>query len=202
MNHFIKLEHVSKSYGRLPVLSDFSAEFTAPGIYCLLAPSGAGKTTLFRLIMGLETPDGGQIRYFPEAMRFSAVFQEDRLIEHLSPSENILLVLNKKNHQGKAADTVHAELSALLPEESLSRPVYTLSGGMKRRCDFLRAMMASSDAVIMDEPFTGLDEETKSVVIDYLLAHREERLFLIATHNREDIKKLGAAVIHLDNSQH
>lgn len=201
MNHFLKLEQISKSYGRLPVLTDFSAEFTAPGIYCLIAPSGAGKTTLFRLIMGLDIPDSGQIRYFPEAIRFSTVFQEDRLIEHLSPIENILLVLEKKSVQGKPADFVHAELSVLLPEESLLRPVYTLSGGMKRRCAFLRAMIAPSDVVIMDEPFTGLDEETKSIVIDYLLAHRGERLFLIATHNQEDIKKLGAAVIHLDNSQ-
>lgn len=201
MNHFIKLEHISKSYGDLPVLSDFSAELTAPEIYCVAAPSGAGKTTLFRLIMGLEAPDSGQIRYFPEVTHFSTVFQEDRLIEHLSPTENIRLVLDKKNFQGNLEDKIRGELSILLPEESLSRPIYTLSGGMKRRCAFLRAMMAPSNVVIMDEPFTGLDVEMKDTVIHYLLSHREERLFLIATHNQEDMRKLGATVIHLDNSQ-
>lgn len=208
----LTLSHLYKSYNSLEVLTDFTAECSAPGIYCITAPSGAGKTTLFRLIMGLEKQDSGTIRFFDdsihtsakvsstaeevmlpsiEAIRFSAVFQEDRLIEHLSPMANTALVLSKK----WKPEAIRKELLCLLPEESLDRPVCTLSGGMRRRCAFLRAMMATSDVVIMDEPFTGLDRVTKDFVIEYLLTHRGQRLFLIATHDTSDIKKLGAATL-------
>lgn len=208
----LSISHIHKSYNNLEVLTDFSAECSAPGIYCVTAPSGAGKTTLFRLIMGLEKQDSGTIHFFDdsihtshklsstsgeallpltEAIRFSVVFQEDRLIEHLSPMANIALVLSKKWEQ----EAIRKELLCLLPEESLDRPVNTLSGGMRRRCAFLRAIMAPSDVVIMDEPFTGLDSVTKAFVVEYLLEHGRERLFLIATHDASDIRKLGAATL-------
>lgn len=201
----LELCHINKSFGSLDVLKEMSAEFTTSDIYCLTAPSGAGKTTLFRLIMGLEKPDSGTVSFFDESVhtpagplsrsadsiRFSSVFQEDRLIEHLSPMENTALVLSGKTGQ---AD-IRGELSCLLPEESLDRPVSTLSGGMRRRCAFMRAMMAASDIVIMDEPFTGLDYDTKNLVIEYLLAHRKNRMFLIATHDPSDIKKLDAVTL-------
>lgn len=205
MNLRLNLIHIYKSYSSLDVLQDLTAEFSAPGIYCLTAPSGAGKTTLFRLIMGLEKPDSGIISFSvhpihmseesrscsADSIHFSTVFQEDRLIEHLSPIENMALVLSGKPEQ---AD-IRRELSCLLPEESLDRPVSTLSGGMRRRCAFMRAMMAASDIVIMDEPFTGLDPATKNLVIEYLLAHSNNRLFLIATHDPSDIKKLDAVTL-------
>ncbi|MEG2731944.1 MAG: ATP-binding cassette domain-containing protein [Clostridium sp.] len=200
LNPAIYLEHVFKSYEALTVLQDFSMNFTmetAPdtssGIYCLMAPSGAGKTTLFRLIMGLEKPDSGIISLSDHSLRFSAVFQENRLIEHLSPMENIMPVMPYKTDKA----VIYTELMALLPEESLTRPVSTLSGGMKRRCSVLRAILAPSDVVIMDEPFTGLDYDTKNLVIRYLLEHQNHRLFLIATHDPEDVKKLGAVTVDL-----
>lgn len=194
----LELQHIDKSFGTLDVIQDFTAEFYSPGIYCLTAASGAGKTTLFRLIMGLERPERGEIIFSDDlgtraaaSICFSTVFQEDRLIEHLSPIENVALVLPGKQEK----TVIREELSCLLPDESLSRPVCTLSGGMRRRCAFLRAMMAPSDIVILDEPFSGLDETTKNAVIDYLLEHRGERLFLVSTHDPKDIKKLGAVTI-------
>lgn len=196
MKTTLKLEQVEKSYNGQKVIKKFSLILEAPGIYCLTAPSGAGKTTLFRLILGLEQPDSGSITTTPERMDFSAIFQEDRLIEHLNPVENIALVLENPNKS-----FLVGELSHLLPKDSLYRPVSTLSGGMKRRCAFMRAMMASSQIVIMDEPFTGLDEATKNIVIHYLKEHQKGRLFLIATHDKEDIKKLEATEIFFGNPQ-
>lgn len=198
MSLSLVIDNLEKSYSGLNVLNGFTSRLAAPNIYCLMAPSGAGKTTLFRLIMGLEQPDGGSLSFCGKAaerpVNISAVFQEDRLISHLSPIENIALAL-----PGKAdRNTIQAELQKLLPEESLNRPVSTLSGGMKRRCAFLRAVMPPSDLVIMDEPFTGLDEEAKDNVIRYLLSHQRDRLFLIATHDPGDAEKLNAIRLSLE----
>ena len=124
------LDNIYKSYGSLPVLSGVSMKIASPDICCLMAPSGTGKTTLFRLIMGLEKPDSGTICPAPEQIRFSAVFQEDRLIPEFSPLENVALALPGRPDR----PSLFRELARLLPEEAIIRPVSTLSGGMKRRC--------------------------------------------------------------------
>lgn len=196
MSISLELQGISKSYQKLTVLNELSAVFAGPGIYCITAPSGAGKTTFFRLVMGLETPDQGRILLTPDTTRISAVFQEDRLIEHLSPMENVCLVLDRPD-----PETVKRELLCLLPEECLSRPVCTLSGGMKRRCALVRALLSPARLVVLDEPFTGLDEKTKDVVTAYVRKHSENRLFLIATHSREDIKKLEAVEVTFSGLQ-
>lgn len=207
------LEGITKTYGAARVLDRLNLELCGPAIYCLMAPSGAGKTTLFRLILGLEQPDSGTIlfegtsapehdasAFKDEASAFengrplcSAVFQENRLFEHLNPVENLRLALGK----AYSRDELAAELIRLLPRESLARPACTMSGGMKRRLAFVRAMLALSDLVLLDEPFTGLDEATRDLVIRYLLEHLNQRLIIIATHDREDAKKLGASLITL-----
>lgn len=94
----ISVEHLGKSYHGTPVLRDVT--FTAgPGITCVMAPSGVGKTTLLRLLLGLETPDEGSVR-LPENCRWAAVFQEDRLLEHLDAWGNLHLIGTR---QGEAA---------------------------------------------------------------------------------------------------
>ncbi len=127
--------------------------------------------------------------------RFAAVFQEDRLCEAFTPVENVLLVTGRS----LSAARVRAELSRLLPEESLSRPVSTLSGGMKRRTAICRALLAPYDVLFMDEPFTGLDEDTRQTVISYILEKNAGRMLLISTHQEEDVASLEAEVIRLSS---
>lgn len=191
----LALENISKSYGSLPVLSGISLKLSSPDICCLMAPSGMGKTTLFRLIMGLEAPDSGTITSTPENPRISAVFQEDRLIADFSPLENVALVLPGRADKAK----LYRELSGLLPEEAVTRPVSTLSGGMKRRCALLRALFAPCDLFIFDEPFTGLDEKTKDRTIRYLLEKIDGRPVLLSTHNPNDAVLLGAKIFSFDS---
>ncbi|MFR8119813.1 MAG: ATP-binding cassette domain-containing protein [Lachnospira sp.] len=93
------MEHIYKSYGQAVVLQDFSYAFTPGGITCIMGESGAGKTTLLRLLMGLEKADSGIITGFDKV---SAVFQENRLIEHLNAVENTALVIKDRN-AGKCA---------------------------------------------------------------------------------------------------
>ena len=127
--------------------------------------------------------------------RFAAVFQEDRLCEAFTPVENVMLVTDRS----LSAARVRAELSRLLPEESLSRPVSTLSGGMKRRTAICRALLTPYDVLFMDEPFTGLDEDTRQTVISYILEKNAGRMLLISTHQEEDVASLGSEVIRLSS---
>lgn len=188
----IIVKDLKKTYQQLPVLTDLNQNFYSGSPYCLMGPSGAGKTTLLRLLLRLEQPDSGSIS-FPDGGHLSAVFQEDRLCEAFSPIENIAMVVSKEI----TISQIKQELVRLLPEESLIRPVSTLSGGMKRRTAICRALMAPSDGILMDEPFTGLDEETKKNVIHFIREKTAGKLLLISTHQEEDLELLGAALVTL-----
>lgn len=170
------LEHVEKRYGDKVVLRDFSARFPGGECTCIMGPSGCGKTTLLRLILGLETPDGGQIlgRSFPMA----AVFQENRLFEDFSALSNVTAVCPRERRPEAAR-----HLMALGLGESLHAPVRTLSGGMKRRVAVARAVLAPGEILVLDEPFTGLDRDTKAAVLAYLKDHTQGRTLLLVTHD-------------------
>ena len=140
-----------KQFDGVAVLDHVSMELESGHIYCLTAPSGKGKTTLFRILMGLETADSG--RLFMERVPIGAVFQEDRLCETFSAVDNVLMTSPSSMSRAE----VRRELMELLPEEVLDRPAATLSGGQKRRVAICRALCALSELLILDEPITGLD---------------------------------------------
>lgn len=188
----IRLTNLSKSYDGEPVLKKISFSLSHGRIYCLMAPSGAGKTTLFRILMGLETADSGQITGLSD-LKISAVFQEDRLIPGYTALQNIKLVTGKQYTDSELKEA----LLRLLPEDSLQKPVWEYSGGMKRRTAILRALLAPSDFIIMDEPFTGLDYQTRLHVIDMIKEYTKEKLLLISTHSEDDVSLLGAELITL-----
>lgn len=208
----IELKHISKSYNGMPVLQDISMTFRDNGCYCLMSPSGSGKTTLMRILMGLEIPDTGTIgisvadagrnvdtgdsldaSHGRTSPSISAVFQEDRLCESFSPLENVTMCAGRSIK----ASRVRWEMGKLLPEECLDRPVSTLSGGMKRRVAVYRALLTPSDILIMDEPFTGMDEELKHSVIAYIREKRDGRILILSTHQEEDVKLIGGELVRL-----
>ena len=184
------LEHIHKRYGEKVVLRDFSTRFPAGTCTCIMGPSGCGKTTLLRLILGLEEADGGTIsgRRFP----MSAVFQENRLFEDFSALSNVSAVCARGSRQEAAR-----QLSALGLAGSLHAPVRTLSGGMKRRVAIARAVLAPGELLILDEPFTGLDRDTKAVVLDYLKAHIQGRTLLLVTHDPAERDALANQVLEM-----
>lgn len=184
------LEHIHKRYGEKVVLRDFSTRFPAGTCTCIMGPSGCGKTTLLRLILGLEEADGGTIsgRRFP----MSAVFQENRLFEDFSALSNVSAVCARGSRQEAAR-----QLSALGLAGSLHAPVRTLSGGMKRRVAIARAVLAPGELLILDEPFTGLDRDTKAVVLDYLKAHTQGRTLILVTHDPAERDALANQVLEM-----
>lgn len=182
----IEIQKLSKSYNGIPVFQNVELRLEDGGIYCLLAPSGAGKTTLFRILMGLEQPDSGLVSGLPEGP-VAAVFQEDRLCPALTAQKNIQLV-----HPVVTGEILGRELRQLLPEDSLDKPISEFSGGMRRRVSLMRAMLAPGQLLLMDEPFTGLDEDTREDAMEYVLTHRRGRTLLFTTHHVEEAEYLGA----------
>lgn len=168
----IVLRHVSKAYNGRAVLADVSESYAAGNVYYLTSPSGSGKTTLLRLLSGLEEPDSGEI----EGMKAcSMLFQEDRLCEDYDALRNVTMVTSDRQKAWEA-------LRKLLDEEALTKPCSQMSGGMKRRVALVRAMEAEADAVLLDEPFTGMDAVTKQLAERYIQERRGDKIVVIATH--------------------
>lgn len=183
----IRIEHLSKSYDHIPIFQNVSLELEEGGVYCLMAPSGAGKTTLLRILMGLEVPDAGTVEGL-FARPVSAVFQEDRLCPHLSAAGNIRLV----NPACSDAE-LRQELLTLLPAGSLTKPVSSFSGGMRRRVSLLRAMLSRGEILLFDEPFNALDEQIRQKAICYVQKRRNHRTLLFTTHHMEEARALEAS---------
>lgn len=205
----IILKNINKSFGDQRVLRDFSAELYGSGRYALMGRSGIGKTTLLRIILGLEVPDSGELRFemndVPDKIRgpvrkekpsFSAVFQEDRLFPGADAVSNICAVT-----RGLEKRQVLEELSIIAPDIDLHTAADELSGGQRRRTAVLRALLHPSDALIMDEPFSGLDEAAKERLMDYISTHMDGRILIISTHEGEDALRLGCEIIKLDKEQ-
>lgn len=194
-NFNIMIRDLTKSFDGRIIIDKLNLELTTGRTYCLMGSSGIGKTTFLRILLGLEQADSGTVtikgQEGPDGL-LVAVFQEDRLCESFSALENVMLGVGNSISQ----EVVYREICRLLPEESITRPVHTLSGGMKRRVALLRAVLAPSRGVLMDEPFTGLDEDTKQIVIAYIKEKTAGKLLVIVTHQEEDVAALGGQLIH------
>lgn len=179
----IELKNVSKSFDDKKVLESFSAVFDK-GSYLLKGPSGIGKTTCLRLILGLLDPDEGEV-FIPSGTRFAVCFQEDRLFEKESLLTNILAV-----NENISEEEAKKAILELLPSDSLNKKAGELSGGMKRRLAVIRAMLHDSDFVILDEPLTGLDDEARTKTISFIKGRLNGRLLIITSHDERGLEDL------------
>ena len=191
-NNDLILQKLSKSYHGQVVFSDLSLALSPGNAYCLMAPSGTGKTTLFRIQMGLETPDSGTIDGLKN-LKISAVFQEDRLLPGLDAMENLRFVLGPDMDNDAAA----AQLRALGLDPSPGQCVRSWSGGMRRRLALARALLAPADALALDEPFTGLDTENRQRAAACIAQAAERMPVLLVTHDPLDLSTLRARCIKL-----
>ena len=187
----LEISHLTKRFGEKTLFEDLDLTLTAPAV--LWASSGWGKTTLLRILMGLETPTSGTVQ---GVGKVSAVFQEDRLCPQLTAVENVALVL--PGPMGQYKKQIEKDFQQFgLDDAALSLPARKLSGGQKRRAALLRALWAESDTLLLDEPFTGMDPETMKKAAALLKARCQDRNVLLATHDREAIEALGWKVIEL-----
>lgn len=193
----MQIQNLCKSYENQPILDHLSLDLKEGGIYALMGPSGRGKTTFLHILMGIVPADEGKLLGFSNK-RISAVFQEDRLFPFLTASENIAAVSRNRCFFSASELSGYNEILAeLLPASSLSLPVRSFSGGMKRRVSLARALLVPSDFLILDEPFTGLDEASRLQTMSFLLKYRNERTLLFSTHRKDDADFLHASLIQL-----
>ena len=198
----LELKNIKKTYNETIVLDGFSAICDSSKPSCIMGESGAGKTTLLNIIMGLVSADSGMAGYSFQSRavktdggyRTTAVLQQTSLVPHLNPVINVAMVLGHNSDKKR----IKQELGYLIDEEFLDKPCAQYSGGMKRRVEIVRAIMADSDIVVMDEPFAGLDDTTKNKVIAYIMDNIGDRILIISTHDLSDAEKLGAKVFFVD----
>ena len=186
------LKGINKSFGDKRVLKDLSIEFKKGSRTCLMGASGSGKTTLLNIVMGLIKADSGEI--IDAYGQISAVFQEDRLCEPFSAVANVLSVTGNE----AAREDIVALLGELGLQGSEELPVNTLSGGMRRRVAIARALLVKSELIILDEPFKGLDEETRAAVIDVINRYTVSKTLIVSTHDIRDAADLGAMVFNIE----
>ena len=188
----LTIEHLTKQFGEKMLFRDLCLTVDGPAV--LWAPSGWGKTTLLRILMGLDTPTAGRVRGVGRA---AAVFQEDRLCPQLTALQNVTLVLPDSEKQYK--EQIKSDFQQLgMDAAALTLPAARLSGGQKRRTALLRALWAPSDTLLLDEPFTGMDPATLAAAAALLRTRCGTEPVLLATHDREAIRLLGWPVIELE----
>lgn len=189
----IRLENVKKSFSGKP-LFEIHALSLDKGFTCLRGASGCGKTTLGRIICGLEKADEGSICGVDGAS--VVLFQESRLLPSLSAYENVSAIC--RSEDGRRLG--HELLTRLFfTDEDMMKRQRELSGGMARRVSIVRAVVFayenSGSFALLDEPFTGLDPETRKAAADVLLEYLSDRAVLVITHGEDECELFGGTTL-------
>ena len=160
-------------------------------IICLMGPSGCGKTTLLHILAGLLKPCGGTVSDFPANV--SIMFQEDRLLPWLNAYENVALVRSGNPAWKEQEDSAAQLLKKLDIDPALE--IGSMSGGMKRRVALARALAFESEALLLDEPFKGMDEDLMQRAAE--LIKSQDKITVVSTHSETEARALGAEIVRL-----
>jgi NitT/TauT family transport system ATP-binding protein len=201
----IKLDSISHSYGRTEVLRDISLDIPSGRIVCLVGPSGCGKSTILRIAGGLEKPDSGRVVQLgnpPDGCLnpLTYVFQDFALLPWRSVRGNISLVLEDHGIKGEKAEAIIADVLARTKLTDFAKALpKQLSGGMKQRVAIARALAVNPAVMLMDEPLSALDSQTRELLMDDLVGLWTRTPFtaLYVTHNLAEAVRLGHRVVVL-----
>ena len=186
----IEVKNLSFSYGDKHLFNNFNLAVTDGECVCITGKSGCGKTTLLNIISGIEKAQEGTVNA-PE--KISYVFQNDRLVPHLSIIKNIELCIPKS----KKAAALSLLKEAGLEKEKDCFPS-ELSGGMNRRAAIIRAVAFGGDAILLDEPFNGLDFSTKKTMIKIIRREFKDKSIIMVSHISEDAELMNARIINIE----
>lgn len=203
----IRLEGIGKGFGSLQVLDDISFSVHPGEIVALLGASGCGKSTLLNMLSGLLPPDRGQILIhgqpaseFRQWQTVGYLFQEDRLLPWRTVEKNINFGLeNSSLSRAERRDRVREVLRLVNLEKFEHAWPHQLSGGMRSRVALARSLVAEPDILLMDEPFSKLDPQTRSVMHNELLRIQQltGMTIVMVTHDVEEAVVLAGRVVIL-----
>ncbi len=199
----LKKAFINEAGKQVPVLDGLDLTMEPGEFVCLLGPTGCGKTTLLRILLGLESATTGRVLVAdtpPQAGKVpaGAVFQQHSLLPWKKVIHNVTFPLEMKGVGKRAARRTAMELLRIVRLEKAARAFpYALSGGMPPRASIARALAHGAGILLMDEPFGALDDQTRRVLQDAVLEIWRERglTILFITHNIEEALLMGSRVV-------
>ena len=202
----LALDAVRFSYTPQSAVYDFTMEARAGEITAIRGASGSGKSTLLDLVAGFLTPISGEIRIAgaivndlpPEERPVSILFQSETLFEHLSAARNVAFGLRRPDPARVAAALAELGLATLGGQRAA-----TLSGGQKQRVALARTLLRDKPVLLLDEPFSALDDETRAATRDLVrsLTRRQKWATVLVTHHADDIAAIADRVYRLEDGR-
>ena len=206
----LELRNINKAFGGKQILTNFSLSIPEKQILAIVGPSGGGKTTLLRMLAGLETINSGEIYYNGESLAIDElekrnllgfVFQDFQLFPHLSVLENLTLSPIKTMNMDKEAAEKKAR--GLLEQLGLAGHAdafpFSLSGGQKQRVSLARAMMIDPEIIGYDEPTSALDPELRLEVEKLILQNKERGMTqIVVTHDLQFAENIADQILKVD----
>jgi len=211
----ISLNNISHSYGNKVVLEDLNIDIEANKILCLLGGSGSGKTTILRIIAGLENPEKGELsidnQIFskdnniiipPNKRKLGFIFQDLALWPHFSVFHNIAFGL-KEQKENNIRDKVHEILNYFEIQDLALKFPHQLSGGQKQLVAISRSLVLRPSILLMDEPLNNLDVKLKRRMLDYIKKLKQEfnLTIIYVTHDHKEAFAIADKIVILDKGK-
>lgn len=204
----IEVKQVSKEFKKQMVLKDINVTFESGNIYGLIGRNGSGKSVFLKLLCALYRPTSGEILFdgenvikekkFPPST--GALIEKPSFIGDLTGFENLKLLASIQKKIGE--DEINAILKKVELYEEKDKKYSKYSLGMKQKLGIAQALMEDPEIIILDEPFSGVEDDTASSLRNLLLEEKEKgKLIIVATHMKEDLEKLATVTYRFQNGQ-
>ena len=195
-DRILRLKRVSHSFGEMDVLRNIWLDIDDGEFVVVVGPSGCGKTTLLNLISGFHQPTAGSISRYGQTRM---VYQDDGLLPWMTVAENIAIGLRSIRNKEERAQRVTELISLVRLDGFSNRYPYQISPGMRQRVELARALAGEADILLLDEPFSSLDYQTRLLMrreLSHLLAARPSTVVLV-THDIEEAAQLADRIVVL-----
>lgn len=198
----IRLENVSKSFGKIKVLTDVNIKFSSGKIYGLYGKNGSGKSVLLKIISGLYSHEGKVLYDDVEYEKLSSLpflrgqIETPSFFPNLTGLENLRLLAKIQNRISDQEILKSLDIVNLLNEKDKKYSEYSL--GMKQKLGIAQAIMENPDIIILDEPFNGIENATVKKLIEYFKSIKKDKIIIVSTHIIDDLKNLSDKIYYLD----